>query len=1297
MANSTSSKPSFLQRHKWLFRLAIGFVSLILACCLGLFYLIHFESGTAFVWKTAKSFMGDSLSGDLIGGTLQNGIQLDNFRFKQQDTDIQIDQIRSQWHFSWHDRALTIAALNIGDIQIHTGTTKKDEPSTPISLPDQLALPIDIDLQDVSFKQLSLDQDSTPLVFNNLSFTGQFTQTTHTLNLTHLQTPWGVIAANTTIHAQAPFDVAGLIQMSGEVEQQPFSINSRITGTLKQLGVNIAAQGGQIIAGNAEVLLRPFEAMPLQQIKADIAHFDPRVLSPTAPEADFSLHADLSSSTDNFNVIGQVTLNNHLPGAIDHHRLPLKQIQASVDITPNKQSIRDLIIQLEDNGRITGNGVIATDTDKKITGKLNLVADKINLHAIHQVLHPTRLQGPINLTLTPDDQHVLVDLKDNVYHIYADVTNSYQLLSIKDIHLTANNRGLSLNGNIGTTDQQEYTINGRLDHLNPAVWVSAKQPNATINGTLKAQGKLASNEHTIQFNIAPNSLYGNIPIIGNGVIKLANNLLQPSHANLSIANNSINLKGSLGSNNDVLHVNIDAPNLAPLGYGLSGLIKFDGTFRGKYTAPYVDSDIHASNVHIGQYTINSIQGQAKLHIDTEHQLNTTQNTINTHIVVQGLQSPNLNIQTATLHAEGTALQHDVSLTAQGDANQKKLNLSTSLSGKLLYSANRNEYGWEGVINTLENRSDKPTDLPNIKLLSPLHIHFVPDNIQIDQSTLQINTSTLALQKLTYNNGEISSAGSLNALNIRTVLTLVETFTQSHLPVRSNMVVNGQWNFTIARNATGFIELSKDKGDLFINNGEAFIPMNLSTIHLRSQFEGQTMRLTGQIDSGKLGELTLQGTTSLQPDGNKVTINEDSKLNLKLSLNQPSLEQIGNLYGPQLRLEGVLKGDVSILGTVGAPLISGQITGNNLALAMLDQGISLNQGTINLVLANNILELKQFEFHGGKGTLNITGQLDLVNPQANMQAKAIADKLEIFASPTRQLSLSGQADLSNINRKLELDGKITIDNALFDIPKSSAPSLDDDVIIVDSSVDSSSSDDPVPESAFIPRVKLDVDLGSNFYFKDAGADLQLSGILHILREENQGLTAQGTIHAAGMYEAFGTRLNIEQGLINFQGPLNNPDINIRAMTQNQEVEAGVEVSGNANHPRIKLVSEPNVADEEKLSWLMFGKGSGDSDITQSQATSQALAAIGTYGGAKIVKEIGFDQFSIGSSDTGLVDDQVVSVGKSITRKISIGIEKALTGPDSVAKLTWNFSRRWSLVLRGGTINGINLTHNRRFDW
>ena len=68
----------------------------------------------------------------------------------------------------------------------------------------------------------------------------------------------------------------------------------------------------------------------------------------------------------------------------------------------------------------------------------------------------------------------------------------------------------------------------------------------------------------------------------------------------------------------------------------------------------------------------------------------------------------------------------------------------------------------------------------------------------------------------------------------------------------------------------------------------------------------------------------------------------------------------------------------------------------------------------------------------------------------------------------------------------------------------------------------------------------------------------------------------------------------------------------------------------------------------------------------------------------------------SDHNGMKGYSGMYVVKAITEKINLGYEQSLTSAASILKLTWQFSRRWSMVMRGGTINGLEVTYNLRFD-
>ena len=103
-----------------------------------------------------------------------------------------------------------------------------------------------------------------------------------------------------------------------------------------------------------------------------------------------------------------------------------------------------------------------------------------------------------------------------------------------------------------------------------------------------------------------------------------------------------------------------------------------------------------------------------------------------------------------------------------------------------------------------------------------------------------------------------------------------------------------------------------------------------------------------------------------------------------------------------------------------------------------------------------------------------------------------------------------------------------------------------------------------------------------------------------------LNAKGTIRAvAGTYYVFGQRLDIDRGRLLFDGPVDNPALDVVALRKNIAVEAGVELTGTVKVPRVRLVSNPPVPDDEKLSWLLTGQGTRSRDAQRLRAARRRV--------------------------------------------------------------------------------------------
>lgn len=1317
-------------RLRWLWRSLAAMVLLLAVLAAALFFGVRSESGAQTLWRLGTWAMHGNLSGQLVGGTVADGLQLRNLVYRDATQQYKIDRVDAKWRLGLSPLKLDVAYLHVGNVDARLEPT----PPEPTVMPASLALPLQLVLNDISLGKLSLHQGLSTTELSHLQLHGESDGKQHNLVLERLDTPYGKASAKLSLNGVQPFALSGGAELSGEYQKEKYQVDAALSGTLALLDIDLNARGDKL-SGTAKIAATPFAPIPFRQLELSAAHINPKLFSSGAPQADLSLQGALKPETPpataagsaaavvdlaTLTVSGPIRIVNAMAGSLDQDRLPLVSAGAELRLDTQAQQLSRLQLKLLKDASISGQGEYHSDGKNKHNGEFSFDVAGLDLQALHGKLKPTQLRGPVKVRLTPDNQQISLDLADATYKAKLETVIDAKQVAVKTAQLAAGPARLDISGSLARDAGMAYAVKGSLRDFNPFLWINSAAPvksaakgaakapvapkakavTANINMDIDASGNLTPElKMKLKFAIR-DSRYDQLPMTGNGLLNLAGSRLLPSDVALSVAGNELQAKGSFGAAGDRLNLKLDAPQLQGLGFGISGALHLDGQLSGSLQKPNVQATYRAEKLAYGEHRVDSLSGQADVQADLNAKLNSGSNRLAVSLDGRGLHSSDMALDKLNLNLSGTYAAHTLKLDSSGTLRGKPLHLTMAAQGQL--SESKTGYGWQGQVSELQNQGT-----PRISLGAPLAISADAGRLVLGATRLSVADAQIDLKDFSYDNGKIRSAGAINALNVATILGLAHEFGAPEIPLKTDLVLDSSWDFSLAETAAGYLQIARRSGDLRVNPGRGDVSLGLSELKLRADLQAGQVKLDSQLAASRIGTLSAQLQLALQHSGSSWTVSDSSALSGQAKLQVPQLKSMGALIGPQVALDGSLALDLNLAGQLGKPMLSGKVAGDQLAVTLFDQGIKLKDGTARLNLADNVVDLQQLEFHGGDGTIRATGRLQLGHDNPDLTASVVADHLQLFASPARQLMLSGQAKIANVKEQLHVDGKFTVDKALFDLPKSSAPVLGDDVVIVRKETKARAT--PLteqeklakaaqkPAGGATPVMNVEVDFGSDFRFRGSGADLLLRGAMQVRSEPYQPLRATGTIRvASGSYEVFGRKLAIERGLINFQGPIDNPNINILAMKRNQEVEAGAEITGNPSNLRVKLVSEPNVSDEEKLSWLMFGHGSDSSALGQRQAAGQALALLGNYGGKKIAQGIGFDEFSIGSSDSGIENEQVVSLGKVITEKINLGYEQSLTSAASILKLTWQFSRRWSMVMRGGTINGLEVLYNLRFD-
>ncbi|WP_082102338.1 translocation/assembly module TamB domain-containing protein [Robbsia andropogonis] len=868
--------------------------------------------------------------------------------------------------------------------------------------------------------------------------------------------------------------------------------------------------------------------------------------------------------------------------------------------------------------------------------------------------------------------------------------------------------------------------------IGTSVSTGGKRIQARVSGKFDVTGRLAP---TLAARIAfalGDSEYNGLPLTGDGTVQLAGSRLLPSRAHLSVAGNLVDLNGSFGARGDRLAFRVDAPDISRLGFGLSGAVQAQGDVTGSIAHPDVTARYDASHLVFGTISAQRAHGQAELRDGANGALN---------LSVDGsdIDAPGVTLQTLSARIAGTRAKHTIDATMHGSVHGNLIDASIAAQGGLFDAAPTRQgkatparrdaqdkptegtaraadtsvsasssgggMGWRGTISRLENRGT-----PAIALAAPVSVVAAPGDIELGRTQMTLEGATIDIQSLFYRAGQIRSAGRVASIDVGRLLALQAQMTDQPAPQNlTDLVFDGDWNLSLADTASGYLQLQRRSGDIQITTGQGRAGLGLEQLRARVDFTGaRQAHLTVQANAARIGQVSADLHAGLVVEDGMLTVGPDSALSGTVTGDVPSLRTTGGLLGPAYLFDGALALRLQVAGTFGRPRLSGSLKGSQLNAQLLDQGVQLRDGVIDIGIDENLMTFRQVVFHGSSGTLRATGQVRLDADDPTIAAKIVADKLELFGTPDRQLQLSGQATLENAGPEggVAVDGKFVVDHALFDLPESSAPSLGDDVVIVRSNGQPTPAvpkkgvpGAEKPVGKYAPRANISIDLGRNFRFRGEGADLGLTGGLTVVSAPNVPLSAQGSVNVANgsTYTAFGRKLNIETGFFTFNGPIDNPSINLLAMRRNQEVEAGVRVRGTLRAPDAQLVSEPSVPDNEKLSWLLFGHGTDSGqNLGQQNTVDAALALLGSAGGKRIAQTVGLDEFTIGSSDSGLTDAQVVQVAKALNEHFVLGYEQALQSTGSLFKLTWLLSRSWSVALQAGTYNGVFLLYVHRFD-
>jgi translocation and assembly module TamB len=172
------------------------------------------------------------------------------------------------------------------------------------------------------------------------------------------------------------------------------------------------------------------------------------------------------------------------------------------------------------------------------------------------------------------------------------------------------------------------------------------------------------------------------------------------------------------------------------------------------------------------------------------------------------------------------------------------------------------------------------------------------------------------------------------------------------------------------------------------------------------------------------------------------------------------------------------------------------------------------------------------------------------------------------------------------------------------------------------------------------------------------------------------------------------------VITLAGDVTSPRIDILAVRPDVDVRVGVTVQGPALQPRVRLYSEPEMSEMDKLSWLVMGRASeglGRADTALLQRAALALLAGERSGDSPgLVQRLGLDDLGVKRGESGELADTVVTLGKQISQRWYVAYERGLNAAAGSWQLIYRVARRYTLRLQAGESRSLDLIWTWRWN-
>jgi translocation and assembly module TamB len=804
---------------------------------------------------------------------------------------------------------------------------------------------------------------------------------------------------------------------------------------------------------------------------------------------------------------------------------------------------------------------------------------------------------------------------------------------------------LALDGTFALQPRLEWNANATLDDLDPSLvldgWDGAVDARIATRG--RAQDAPPGAPQPLDAAIDVERLGGTlrgralagdarVAIEGLGGVSPAR---YRGDVDVRIGNSVIDAEGTIGRTLDV-DARLAPLQLADLLPDARGVLRGTLQLSGPRTAPSIAADLEGSNIEIGALQAQSLSAQGRL----PWEAGATPGSLD--VRARGLQA-GLPLEDFTVQARGAVEALSLDARASGEAG------AIALEGRL----RRTAQAWAGTLAAL--RLD-PEPGAAWALREPASFRFGSGAFVLERACLAAVDGGGALCA----NADWPRRGvDIDGQGLS--LALLEPYLPERddraWQLRGELALDAQLR-RAGNGWRGQATLRSPGGGVGLGDDTRPELIGYDNLALEAAFTPE--RLTGTLSTALSGGGRVDARLATGWDAT-------SPLAGALDVEVRELTWMELLSPDIVDPRGRISGALTLAGTRGNPAIGGQAQLANFSTNVPALGLTLEEGQARLDAQPDGSALITGRVQSGEGVLRVDGRLGLASGAAPVVARVTGNN--VLAADTRELEAIIEPDVRvtvPLEDPITVTGTVRVPRAEINLERlDRGVKASPDVVVLDPV------DGETGELATPVVLDLTLVLGEDVELNGFGLAGGLDGRLRVQTAPGRDMTARGQLEVDGRYAAYGQRLTITRGQLQWSGgAVNDPILNIRAEREIGDVTAGVDVRGRASAPRATVWSSEGGSQSEALSYLALGRPL--STVTGEEgerlnAADAALSAGGSLLASQLGARIGLDD--AGTLQTRTLGGSVFGVGKYLSPKLYIGYGVSLLGTGQVLVLKY----------------------------